>query len=221
MNTFKSFLTENNQYFISPNVSIKIHFDKSQYKGLISDFERNPKHQQLLDAFKEFGGNEEFSAYFVDNEFTFVFNVSDTSIIDTQEHLNEFMKKIQTALESFLNIENSKLAFPETISVYCWAGLPKIFVGCNKLHLILNKGKLTLTDLHKYCDVETLAFYGLENVTGNVLSILKMKKLKQIQYSGDDKIEWLDIVKKYIDSKDIIACQEELIEAGLKEFAKL
>jgi hypothetical protein len=29
------------------------------------------------------------------------------------------------------------------------------------------------------------------------------------------------ILKKYLNTKDIIACQEELIEAGLKDYAKL
>lgn len=63
---------------------------------------------------------------------------------------------------------------------------------------------------------------------GGVLGLLKHPKLKEIQFfSGmtpdhaNKSLQALHIVAKHMKSKDVTECMDELMEAGLKEFAKL
>jgi hypothetical protein len=58
------------------------------------------------------------------------------------------------------------------------------------------------------------------NLTSHMLGIMRIKKLKKIYFDINIKVE--AIFNKHLSSdRDIIACQEELMEAGFKEFAKL
>jgi hypothetical protein len=49
---------------------------------------------------------------------------------------------------------------------------------------------------------------------------MKMSNLKKLNVHGN--LEWVKIINKHLASgKRISKCREELIEAGLKEYAKL
>ena len=58
------------------------------------------------------------------------------------------------------------------------------------------------------------------------LLAIKCKKIKHVLFSFPTSTEEFDmrrsieIVEKYIESRDILECQEELITNGLKEYAK-
>jgi hypothetical protein len=54
----------------------------------------------------------------------------------------------------------------------------------------------------------------------NYLVIFKSKHIGgiELQFDNDTKIQ--DIINKYLPTKDIIGCQDELIEAGLEEYAR-
>lgn len=58
-----------------------------------------------------------------------------------------------------------------------------------------------------------------------VLRLLKLPKLRTlgVSYDGEHKRQHdaLSIVKKHLELKDIVACQSELLDAGLEEYAKL
>ena len=76
-------------------------------------------------------------------------------------------------------------------------------------------------NIHKKikCDTLTINFIG-DKVSDSVLGLLMFKHLKFYNNSQSDL--WIPIIKKYFNSsKDILDCQEELIENGLKEYAKL
>jgi len=53
----------------------------------------------------------------------------------------------------------------------------------------------------------------------NVLQFLRIKGVTQISMA--DKPEVAKILNKYVKSRDVMSAQEELIEAGLEEYAKL
>ena len=55
-----------------------------------------------------------------------------------------------------------------------------------------------------------------------VLSLLRLKKVRWIHVECITRPNWVSILNKYIDNnRDILDCQEELIQAGLREYAKL
>ena len=61
-------------------------------------------------------------------------------------------------------------------------------------------------------------FHGCISLRKPILSIFKIKNLQRI-IIDNKQVE--KIVNKHLSSKDILECQEELIENGLKEYAKL
>lgn len=84
-----------------------------------------------------------------------------------------------------------------------------------------------LHNIHKY-----VKWIGAEleidaNINGHLLGVLKIKELSGVwifvPQSLNHKLNAaIGIINKYLNtSRDIHACQEELLEAGLKEFAKL
>ena len=54
-----------------------------------------------------------------------------------------------------------------------------------------------------------------------VLGLLKINRLKSLWVSSGDDCEWLKIVNKHLKDRDILACQDELIDAGLRAQAKI
>ena len=65
-----------------------------------------------------------------------------------------------------------------------------------------------------------------EKITSHVLGLLRVKNLDFIYAftiaNKDDNPKWLAIIDVHLrNGKDIMDCQEELIQAGLKEYAKL
>lgn len=87
--------------------------------------------------------------------------------------------------------------------VQSFEGLPKVI-----------EGKLSL---HSFG-------YLSETPPKNILVVFKIKGLTQIEFTrpmaGDYK-KVSDIVNKHLKTGDMIECQEELIEAGFKEYARL
>jgi hypothetical protein len=63
--------------------------------------------------------------------------------------------------------------------------------------------------------------YGY-NFRGPALGLFRVKGLKTIVQLSPQIIPWIFILNKHIkEDRDILACQEELIDAGLEEMAKL
>ena len=82
----------------------------------------------------------------------------------------------------------------------------------------------SLIGIHKKIDCQRLYLTGSHNIKRGGLGVLKIKSLEHLDTSWElsaDKIRWQGIIKKYLVSRDILACQDELIENGLKDFAKL
>jgi hypothetical protein len=87
----------------------------------------------------------------------------------------------------------------------------------------------SLHNIHKY--IKKLApFAGTISIFGNpikshVLGLLKIENLREVILygTGDDKvlITVEEVINKHLKKRDILACQQELIDAGLEEFAQL
>lgn len=82
------------------------------------------------------------------------------------------------------------------------------------------RNKLTsLHNIHKQISSIGGIFSAEYNpIKSDILGLLKIKNLICI-HLDDDKID--GIINKYLPEGDLIACQQELIEAGLEEYAQL
>lgn len=85
----------------------------------------------------------------------------------------------------------------------------------------------SLKDIHKriqYCEKLYLAGNPIKS---NILGLLKIRGLKDVSLGdrlnqqGSDLMEIAKIIKKYLGNGDIVDCQDELIDAGFKDYAKL
>jgi hypothetical protein len=101
-------------------------------------------------------------------------------------------------------------------------------LSSNTVSLMLGTDYGDIQDVYKYApQLDKLLLPNLSKMNVNgLLNILKFKNLSYYSLGDDTKAqlaidnEVFDIIGKHIKG-DIIDCQEELIEAGYKEFAKL
>lgn len=75
----------------------------------------------------------------------------------------------------------------------------------------------SLAGIHKQIDSIGGLIVPSDNVKSNVLGLLLLDNLSVVS----SKEMWAQIVQNHLTTKDVLDCQEELIKAGLKEFAKL
>lgn len=96
-------------------------------------------------------------------------------------------------------------------------GAPKEING----HFYCSHNDLTsFKDIHKIIKKMNGQFHTVNNpIMSHVLGFLLIPGIKQVMGGGS----WSDILNKYLDQgrKGLIACQNELIEAGLEEFAEI
>ena len=81
-----------------------------------------------------------------------------------------------------------------------------------------NKRLTSFSGIHKHIKEIDGKFRCDSDLSGPVLGLLKIKKLQKVILK-DWKLE--DILNKYLPEGDLIDCQQELIEAGYEEQAKL
>jgi len=83
--------------------------------------------------------------------------------------------------------------------------------------------KVSLLGIDKLLDCQTILIFGAGQVESGGLGLLNIKSLKNLISldSGFVKDQWLRIVKKHLNTKDLLGCQDDLLDAGLKQHAKL
>ena len=86
-----------------------------------------------------------------------------------------------------------------------------------------NNTFITLKDIHKKIVCGELNLNNVQLIAGNVLGLLRVKTDKPIVTPRYVHCPWLDIVEKYLQTKDkdVYACQEELMDNDLHQFAEL
>ena len=93
-------------------------------------------------------------------------------------------------------------------------------VDWNEIHF-LPENQTSLIGIDKIIpsDCEFLCIGNCKKIIGPVLSLFKIKKHISIELLNPNEL-WAKIVEKHLSSRDVLSCQEELIENGLEEYAK-
>lgn len=95
------------------------------------------------------------------------------------------------------------------------------------IKFVLHSENTSLSGINKFIKkCKELYVHNCENISSSILGLLLIKARNVELYSNDYRSthKWMDIVtKKYLDkhNDDVLECQEELIENGFKELAKL
>ena len=89
--------------------------------------------------------------------------------------------------------------------------------------LLQPQSEITLQNINKFVDCQFLAISNAKYIKGNVLGILKIKSLSSLIIDDAAANEqWFDILLKHFrNDKNIIACQKELYDNDLDEYAEL
>jgi hypothetical protein len=84
-----------------------------------------------------------------------------------------------------------------------------------------NNNLTSLAGIHKIIkEIHGYADFRNNPIKSNVLGLMRIKGLTMVVHLDNKQV--MDILNKYLrGDRDIIACQSELQDAGLEEFAKL
>lgn len=129
-------------------------------------------------------------------------------------------KRVTTSLDCTHNKLTSLDGFPLFIGEY-------LNFSNNQITSLKDIGTLIKSVQHLQCDDNP--------ITSNVLGLLKIRNLQSVKMYNDGKSAFKPLVKeineklkiveaiinKYLPEGDIMDCQNELIDAGLSEYAKL
>lgn len=150
-----------------------------------------------------------------------IVNVNDDVDL-TRENLTSPLKITFGYVAGYFDIRRNKLT--------SFAGLPtEVGLGRqktgDKAYLDLSNNSFTsLSGIHKHFKSisDTLIISG-NMITSSVLGLLLIKNLSQIIFEHDQKSANVqNIINRHLESnRDINSCQEELIDAGLAQFARL
>ena len=98
----------------------------------------------------------------------------------------------------------------------------------NNGQMTIKSPKLTsLQNIHKHISFVEDRLDINAPISSNILGLLKIRGVRTFGLEVRDYPQFYEcnaafgIVKKYVRSKDVFACQEELIDAGLKDYAEL
>lgn len=99
-------------------------------------------------------------------------------------------------------------------------GVPFIKVKADTV-MLDPKTEISLSGLWLVLDCKTLIIKKPDLITSTVLGLLRVKNLKTIMPQESVAPRWIAILRKYLDDRDVNACQEEMLEyPELKELAK-
>lgn len=117
----------------------------------------------------------------------------------------------------------------QVLGVSCHIGCPKVttieFIPEITKHLFLNISATSLEGIDKKLkDCLTIAIPT--TTTSNILGLLKIQHLHKISSTSviwetpENLSKAIDIINKHLPDKNILKCQRELIQNGLKDYAK-
>lgn len=136
--------------------------------------------------------------------------------------IKSFRKEIIRVLTPILsNLEKQvEIEYVETLLIFP-DGLPSFKVSYPRIR-VDNPVKGSISGIEKLIgECESLEINECENIEGGVLSLFKLD-IEHIELSSDFNPKWIQIIQQHLDhNRDILECREELIQAGLKDYAKL
>lgn len=130
--------------------------------------------------------------------------------------------KVELSLKGCPQIIEKDLNLTRTILEEDWTKyLPKKIGE----HLILDYSNIkNFKGIHKYLkSCKYISANYCESLSSHILGLILIKNVYNINIKGNRYIpnEVVDILNSYLFSKDILECQEQLIDLGFKELAKL
>ena len=126
---------------------------------------------------------------------------------------NDLVKYVEKVIGDSNSIDEDNSTFELS-----FAELPKSKVEWDEIAIRpLAANPISLANIHNLIFCKKLRLGMTKNIKSNVLGLLNMKS--DINFLLREP--WTQIVEKYLHDKDILECQEELIDAGLKDYAKL
>ena len=229
MHSFKQFLKEDNSNFrITNSIDIRItnvtNYQRDEFNdatkhasSLISDFCK--KFNKI--KFESFGQGTLGTG---DYALVIRVDIKDISFLKNEKIFSDFQNDIIQMFNEKWKSLNFKF---HSNTCYLHDNIPSSPIDVDDLKFILKFSQnMTLHDIHKYISCKTLILQNMKHLTGNVLGLLKIKKLEKlsIDVSGTydiKSVRAIEIINNHLKSRDILSCQEELIENGLEEYAKL
>ena len=154
------------------------------------------------------------------------FKILDSNIVSSQENFNKFKEGLVEVLLKLPGVEECELTDQShwTMSggkpiIRC-NGVPNMLVCVDGVELI---GPTSLHNIHKRVDCKQLTILDAGDVKSCVLGLLRIKRLEKLELvETGDNIDWVKIINRYLDSdRDVIECQEELLDNDLEDYARL
>lgn len=102
--------------------------------------------------------------------------------------------------------------------------VPDFKIKCKYMSFDLILPERSFHNVHKMIECEELTFTGnLLNIKDSALGLLLIKGLTHLDFGMRNKsIPWVEIIFRHFKGdRDVLECQEELIEKGFKNYAKL
>jgi hypothetical protein len=149
-----------------------------------------------------------------------------STIFNDKQYINKLENNLADIITNYYkSIEKNIHITPDKYKLL-FNNIPKEQLNCSFTDIMLmNKVNLIDIDIKTILkNITDLVFIGPQNITGGVLKFLQLKA--KIRFIGLNKSgnnpPWIQILEKHLaGDRDILACQEELLEAGLKDYAKL
>ena len=232
MQSFKQFLKEDeanhnpNNYDLSSPI-IRIITDITKSDAFDFEFENDgeiPAWVQMANTVDEdiqrYSGNKSVACYFgPDAEFVLSVETDNFSASHIDQVASQMIKWLQKVLEKTFHIEHSTfLCFRNKLS-------EDIRSDYDRIEFYLPHSKpFTLANIDKHLPAaKIISIENPEKIIGNVLGLLKIKSLQQVSWVGHGSMpKWIGIINDHLDGdRDILQCQEDLIDAGLQQYARL
>ena len=193
-------------------------------------FEFSEYNKLRLDVFSGTGGNGEVDIKFNDN-IDFTIRGLKWEVASDRKKQIEIEKHFEAIINNALK-GITEVNRPHTvITLICSIFPPKEKLSADIVHLKLPQKDISFSKINdhiQYC--QKLRITNISKITDSVLGLLRIKGLKTpiihhlVGVKGADPgktMKWVETINKYISSGDVLECQEDLIDAGLKDYAKL
>lgn len=234
MQSFKQYLKEST-YPSNPYIDISTGIFSSEIEefGIQVDGVEEPERNferwinaHIQDHFKI--TNDEIEVHFDSGgELILTIDLPDTNANLSSSHIHNTSRNVLKVIDDLLdtqlenrNIDGIYLTFRRELE-------PNVKTDWPYIQFYLpHSNPISLENIHlKIPQCKTLIFFhSIDKIESNVLGLLKIKTLNHITIwpSLSTNLEWYSILDKHFRSdKDLFACQEELIDAGYKDYAEL
>lgn len=152
-------------------------------------------------------------------EIKFYVRALPAEIYANETKLVEFIKHVMTFFPECKVDDSLQLFFNENEIILCFAELPATKITFPTIGIKSYNGKVSLKGIDKVLDCYSLKIYFPDSIKNGILDILKMKKTLVSIDSITKWPAWYPILIKHMESdRNILKCQRDLIEAGLKDY---